>query len=78
MEPDSEQPFRFGDVWTFNITSLEQPPDVDTDDIGASPQQELRWYASGFRDVNQGTGTVSYMNFRQIPLYRKIGGLSSF
>ena len=61
METDSEQPFRFGDVWTFNITSLEQPPDVDTDDIGASSQQEQRWYASGFGDVNQGTGTVSYI-----------------
>ena len=58
MEPDSEKPFRFGDVWVFNITSLEQPPDADPD-ISAVSQQGLRWYASGFGDVNQGTGTVS-------------------
>ena len=56
VEIDPEVPFRFGDVWTFNITALEQPFDADTD---TSPQQELRWYASGFGDVNRGTGIVS-------------------
>ncbi len=60
METDLKEPFRFGDVWTFNITALEQPLDTDTN-IGNTPQQELRWYASGFGDVNQGTGTVSYI-----------------
>ena len=60
METDPEQPFRFGDVWVFNITALEQPLDVDPDFGGAS-QGELRWYASGFGDVNQGSGTVSYI-----------------
>ena len=58
METDLEQPFRFGDVWSFNITALEQPLDTDPD-FGAP--QALRWYASGFGDVNQGTGTVSYI-----------------
>ena len=60
METDFEEPFRFGDVWTFNITALEQPLDTDPD-LGDPSQQELRWYASGFGDVNQGTGTVSYI-----------------
>ena len=59
VELDFEQPFTFGDILTFNITSLIQSPDVEAD-FGA-PQQELRWYASGFRDQNQGTGTVSYV-----------------
>ena len=56
VEIDPQEPFRFGDVWTFNITALEQPFDTDPD---TSPQQELRWYASGFGDVNRGTGIVS-------------------
>ncbi len=56
VEIDPEEPFRFGDVWTFNITALEQSFDTDTD---ASPQDDLRWYASGFGDVNRGTGIVS-------------------
>ena len=56
VEIDPEQPFRFGDVWTFNITALEQPLDTDPD---ISSQQELQWYASGFGDVNRGTGIVS-------------------
>ena len=60
VELDFELPFTFGDVLTFNITALIQPAtDVEVD-IGA-PQQELRWYASGFRDRNQGTGTLSYV-----------------
>ena len=59
VELDFEQPFTFGDILTFNITSLIQSPDVEAD-LGA-PQQQLRWYASGFRDRNQGTGTLSYV-----------------
>ena len=58
VELDFEKPLAFGDVLTFNITSLIQSADVETD-LDA-PQQE-RWYASGFRDANQGTGTVSYI-----------------
>ncbi len=60
METDSEEPFRFGDIWTFNITSLEQPLDTDQGLKGTS-QRELRWYASGFGDLNRGSGTVSYI-----------------
>ncbi len=59
VELDFEQPFTFGDIVTFNITSLIQSPDVEAD-IG-TPQQELSWYASGFRDRNQGTGPLSYV-----------------
>ena len=59
MELNFEKPFAFGDVLTFNITSLIQPLDVETDpDV---PSQEQRWYASGFRDANRGTGTLSYI-----------------
>lgn len=60
MEFDPEQPFRFGDIWTFNITALAQPSDVSAN-FDNSSQEELRWYASGFGDVNRGTGTVSYI-----------------
>ncbi len=60
VELDFEIPFTFGDVLTFNITSLIQPATDGEADIGV-PQQELRWYASGFRDRNQGTGTLSYV-----------------
>ena len=59
MELDFEQPFTFGDVWTFNITALTQTIDVET--AVDLPQPEIRWYASGFRDMNQGTGTLSYV-----------------
>ncbi len=59
VELDFEKPFVFGDILTFNITSLVQSADVDPD--FDAPQQELRWYASGFRDTNRGTGTVSYV-----------------
>ena len=59
VEFDFEKPLAFGDVLTFNITSLTQPVDVDPD--LDTPQQGQRWYASGFRDVNQGTGTISYV-----------------
>ena len=58
MEQDFEQPLRFGDIWAFNITSLNQPVEGATDAEDSS-QQELRWYASGFRDTNQGSGTMS-------------------
>ena len=60
VELDFELPFTFGDVLTFRITSLVQPATDVEADIG-TPQQELRWYASGFRDRNQGTGTLSYI-----------------
>ena len=60
VELDFDLPFTFGDVLTFNITSLVQPATDVEADIG-TPQQELRWYASGFRDRNQGTGTLSYV-----------------
>ena len=60
VETDPEQPFKFGDVWTFNITALEQSPDTGADFDTAS-QQELRWYASGFGDVNRGSGILSYI-----------------
>ena len=59
VELDFEKPFAFGDVLTFNITSLVQGVDVEPD-LDA-PQQEQRWYASGFRNSNRGTGTVSYV-----------------
>ena len=59
VEFNFEKSLAFGDVLTFNITSLTQSVEVETD--LDSPQQEQRWYASGFRDDNQGTGTVSYI-----------------
>ena len=59
VELDFEKPLAFGDILTFNITSLTQPVDVETD--LDTPQQDQRWYASGFRDTNKGTGTVSYV-----------------
>ena len=59
VELDYEHPFVFGDVLTFNITSLLQPTDFETDPDTA--EQELRWYASGFRNTNRGTGTLSYV-----------------
>ena len=60
MEQDFEEPFRFGDVWAFNITALNQPLEGVTDAEDPS-QQELRWYASGFRDTNHGSGTINYI-----------------
>ena len=60
MEQDFEQPFRFGDVWAFKITALNQPLEGVTDAEDPS-QQELRWYPSGFRDTNYGSGTISYI-----------------
>ena len=60
MELEPEEPFKFGDIWTFNLTAITQPLDVSTDFDDAS-QDELRWYASGFSDANQGTGTISYI-----------------
>ena len=59
VELNFEKPFAFGDILTFNITSLIQPPDVEPD--LDTPQQQQRWYASGFRDTNRGTGTISYI-----------------
>ncbi|MCY3742395.1 MAG: C25 family cysteine peptidase [Candidatus Poribacteria bacterium] len=60
MEQDFEQPFRFGDIWAFNITALNQPLEGATNAEDPS-QQELRWYASGFRDTNHGSGTINYI-----------------
>ena len=60
MEQDFEQPFRFGDIWSFTITSFNQPLEGVTD--AEDPlQQELSWYASGFRTTNYGSGTISYI-----------------
>ena len=58
MEQDFERPLRFGDIWAFTITSLNQPVEGATDAEDPS-QQELRWYPSGFRDTNHGSGTMS-------------------
>ena len=59
VELDFEKPFTFGDVLTFNITALVQPLEVEADlDVS---QQTQRWYASGFRDSNRGSGTVNYI-----------------
>ena len=60
MEQDFERPFVFGDVWAFNITAFNQVPEGRTN-VEDPLQQELRWYTSGFRDTNQGTGTISYI-----------------
>ncbi|MYA70011.1 hypothetical protein F4009_11635 [Candidatus Poribacteria bacterium] len=60
MEQDFEQPLRFGDIWAFTITSLNQPVEGATDTEDPS-QQELRWYPSGFRNTNRGSGTMSYI-----------------
>ena len=60
MEQDFEQPFRFGDIWAFNITALNQPLEAETNAEDPS-QQELHWYPSGLRDTNQGSGTISYI-----------------
>ena len=59
VEFDFEKPLTFGDVLTFNITALTEPVDADPD--FDTNQQQQRWYASGFRDTNQGTGTLSYI-----------------
>ena len=55
MEQDFEQPFRFGDVWAFNITTIHQPLE------GVTEGQELQWYDSSYRDTNHGSGTISYI-----------------
>ena len=60
LEQDFEQPFEFGDVWAFNITALRQPIETETN-VEDPLQQELRWATSGFRDTNQGAGTISYI-----------------
>ncbi|MDE0681350.1 MAG: C25 family cysteine peptidase, partial [Candidatus Poribacteria bacterium] len=60
MEQDFEQPFRFGDIWAFKITALNQPLEGATD-AEDPEQQELSWYASGYRDTNHGSGTISYI-----------------
>ncbi len=52
IEPDSEKPFAFGDTLTFRITRLEDTPD-------SAPSPNYRWYASSFRNSNEGSGTIS-------------------
>ena len=52
IEPDSEKPFAFGDTLTFRITRLEDTPD-------SAPSPNFRWYASSFRNSNEGSGTIS-------------------
>ena len=60
LEQDFEQPFKFGDVWAFNITAITQPLETGTN-VEDPLQQELSWYAAGFRDTNHGDGTISYI-----------------
>ena len=60
LEQDFEQPFEFGDVWAFNVTALRQPIETGTN-VEDPLLQELRWATSGFRDTNQGAGTISYI-----------------
>ena len=52
IESDSEKPFAFGDTLTFRITRLEDTPD-------SAPSPNFRWYASSFRNSNEGSGTIS-------------------
>ena len=60
MEQDFEQSFVFGDVWTFNVTTLNQTPEGGLN-VEDPLQQELSWHAASFRDTNRGTGTISYI-----------------
>ena len=60
MEQDFDDAFAFGDVWTFNVTALNQILEAGPDSEDMS-QQELRWRASGFRDTNRGAGTINYI-----------------
>ncbi len=60
IEQDFEKTFVFGDVWTFNVTVLSQTPEGGLN-VEDPLQQELSWHASGFRDTNRGTGTISYI-----------------
>ena len=62
MEHDFDNPFVFGDAWTFNVTALNQTLELEGRTNLEEPlQQELQWYAARFRDTNRGTGTVSYI-----------------
>ncbi len=60
MEQRFENPFVFGDVWTFNVTALNQTLEAGTN-LEEPLQQELHWYVAGFRDTNRGAGTISYI-----------------
>ena len=60
MQQDFEQPLRFGDIWAFNIISFNQPLE-DATNANDPSQQELRWSPSGFRDTNQGSGAMNYI-----------------
>ncbi len=65
MEQDFEQPFVFGDVWTFNVTAISQTLEGGLN-IEGPLQQELRWSPAGFRDTNRGTGTISYIELHRL------------
>ena len=56
------KPFTFGDMWTFQITRLDNAPG-DENTLN-TPGGNQTWYASAFRASNQGTGTVSYVALR--------------
>ncbi len=55
IAPDDSLPFAFGDVISFRITQIQEPP---TDEGIAGP----RWYASSFRNRNEGNGSLSYIH----------------
>ena len=60
IEQDFDNSFIFGDVWTFNLTALNQTLEGGTN-VEDPLQQELRWNPAGFRDTNRGAGTISYI-----------------
>ena len=60
MEQDFDDAFAFGDVWTFNVTAINQILEAGPDSEDPS-QQDLRWHAAGFRDTNRGAGTINYI-----------------
>ena len=60
MEQDFDNAFIFGDIWTFNVTALNQILEGGTN-IEEPLQQEVRWHTAGFRDTNRGAGTISYI-----------------
>ena len=65
MEQRFENPFVFGDVWTFNVTALPRTLEGGTN-LEDPLQQELQWYVTGFRDTNRGTGTISYIEVHRL------------
>ena len=65
MEQDFEQSFVFGDVWTFNVTTLSRTPEGGLN-VEDPLEQELSWHAASFRDTNRGTGTISYIELHRL------------